>query len=84
MFTSQQHEGSTTEVNPILNYVREAIKRWNSPALSLPAVAEEQMYSIREAEVYGAQATYGFDATKEQIRHARSVFSLILRLEEKN
>ena len=61
------------EPNPILLYLREAMTRPGSEGLVLAYVAEEQLYSIREAEQFGAMATYGFDVTLQQLAHARLV-----------
>lgn len=61
------------EPNPILVYLRDAMTRPGSEGLVLAYVAEEQLYSIREAEQFGAVAAYGFPATREHVAHARRV-----------
>jgi len=69
-------ENPRPEQNPILAYLREAMGRY--PGLVLAAVAEEQLYSIREARMFGAQATYGFDATPDDIEGAYAVLKHIV------
>ncbi len=69
-------EYARVEQNPILAYLREAMGRY--PGLVLAAVAEEQLYSIREARMFGAQATYGFDATPDDIEGAHAVLKRIM------